>query len=91
MDVVWSLFFFFFSGSSFQRELKPLVSPEDSFTPEHVQLYIAEEGEPFGEIPIFESVQLLVLAAPLGWSWCDFLTFVSLFGRFKTYFKPTKM
>ncbi|CAK9072077.1 unnamed protein product [Durusdinium trenchii] len=36
----------------------------DSFTPEHVQLYIAEEGEPFGELPIFESEQFWWLAFP---------------------------
>ncbi|CAL1162466.1 unnamed protein product [Cladocopium goreaui] len=36
----------------------------DSFTPEHVQLFIAEEGEAFGEIPIFESVQFWSLTFP---------------------------
>lgn len=36
----------------------------DSFTPEHVQLFIAGEGEAFGEIPIFESVQFWSLTFP---------------------------
>ncbi|CAJ1338460.1 unnamed protein product [Effrenium voratum] len=36
----------------------------DSFTPEHVQLYIAEEGEPLAELPLFESMQFWSLGFP---------------------------
>eukprot|EP00931_Biecheleriopsis_adriatica_P042008 TRINITY_DN23949_c0_g1_i1.p1 TRINITY_DN23949_c0_g1~~TRINITY_DN23949_c0_g1_i1.p1 ORF type:complete len:376 (-),score=85.13 TRINITY_DN23949_c0_g1_i1:17-1114(-) len=36
----------------------------DSFTPEHVQLFIAEEGEPLAELPIFETRQFWSLAFP---------------------------
>ncbi|CAE7343236.1 shiA [Symbiodinium natans] len=34
----------------------------DGYTPEHVQLFVAQEGEPLGEAPIFESEQFWSLA-----------------------------
>ncbi|CAE7644349.1 proP [Symbiodinium pilosum] len=36
----------------------------DGYTPEHVQLFVATEGEPLGELPIFESEQFWSLAFP---------------------------
>ncbi|CAE7735758.1 proP [Symbiodinium sp. CCMP2592] len=36
----------------------------DGYTPEHVQLFVAQEGEQLGEAPIFESEQFWSLAFP---------------------------